>query len=438
MSLQSIFSKYLFQEPSLVTKWSVYVGGILVLILPIIPFNFISDVSLFGIQISNLRFIPFLIALILLMLWYASRQNGDTQEYYHTASNYIFFFGISSLIGALLSENSLSSVGKTLYYFLTGDFLLIVIVTSFKQREHTFFIILMLIIGALVVGFYGLLEVWGDVNWLRNIFFSRDNDLVVNFIGMVANQDTEITVSLDRAISTIGNPNPLGTYLAMVSPLFFAYFFSNNHLRKIIGLCGTIISLILIQQTYSRGALVSASCAFCWYFWSTKRTYLIIAVSVMGFLGLLSYQNDLMSKKTPLAEISSLGTQHRVKSWVYALEIWGNYPLFGVGTGNYKYYARPMGSQLDVPDNMYLTMLAENGIVGVATRLGLFVLIIQSFKLGRKELNEQDKIWANAAFAGVIAGVLNMLTWDVLNFPVTRTIFWVMVGLLIVLSCKKQ
>jgi O-antigen ligase len=121
-----------------------------------------------------------------------------------------------------------------------------------------------------------------------------------------------------------------------------------------------------------------------------------------------------------------------------ATQIWSDHPWWGVGPGGYRYFSKPLGSQTQTPDNMYALTLAENGTIGFAMRVGFllsFAILLahQAFdprtpqRQDRQDTEDRDLL--RAFFASSIGFSLNMLTFDALQFPSTRMIFWMVAGL---------
>ena len=133
-------------------------------------------------------------------------------------------------------------------------------------------------------------------------------------------------------------------------------------------------------------------------------------------------------------------------------------PLLGTGLGTYGYWAKPMGSFNDIPDNMYMLVLAETGFVGFIVWISLLLLVL--LVVWKQRLKDTDSLCILPAMkpdfkhdtgdmtepfcrkspriegdlkvaflACFTAFMVNMLTWDAMAFPVTRIVFWILCGL---------
>lgn len=115
------------------------------------------------------------------------------------------------------------------------------------------------------------------------------------------------------------------------------------------------------------------------------------------------------------------------------------HPFMGVGFGTftrefekYRYAENYMVREFPehTTENMYLMFLAETGVLGLSARLALmtaiFVAVFGAWR--RAEPGpRRDLLWAYlAGYAGLAA---NMLTWDVLNEPTLRMVYWLWTGL---------
>ena len=93
---------------------------------------------------------------------------------------------------------------------------------------------------------------------------------------------------------------------------------------------------------------------------------------------------------------------------------------------------------------MYLLLLAENGIMGLGMRLGFFVILASlymRFSTNFMSLREGSVVSGDGAthvldvyvlrscFASVIGFLVNIISFDGLQFPLNRIHFWIMIGL---------
>jgi O-antigen ligase len=79
--------------------------------------------------------------------------------------------------------------------------------------------------------------------------------------------------------------------------------------------------------------------------------------------------------------------------------------------------------------NMYLTLLVEQGLVGLLFMLLIFVTILQSLYRGSRAVTDppvQLLLWA--IFSGALGFLTNMLFFDSFYFVAVQISFWSLVG----------
>jgi len=191
-----------------------------------------------------------------------------------------------------------------------------------------------------------------------------------------------------------------------------------------------------------------------YFVWQRRRVISFVCIAILLLILTFGKEGRALGDLYHTA-ITAPESDHRLASYYYSTAIWMTAPLMGHGIGSYRHHSKPMGSDNDTPDNMYLLILAEQGVFGLAVRLYLIVLLIQNmYKIYPQNKIEKYKKdngytllnWAdllgyikydglvqgqlNRAFiAGLLGFCVNMLTWDALYFPLTRIQFWVIAGL---------
>ncbi len=101
----------------------------------------------------------------------------------------------------------------------------------------------------------------------------------------------------------------------------------------------------------------------------------------------LALQNDgLRSFAFGLYDYDTGG---RLYAWQAALELWKNHPVIGVGPGNLEFLSpviqERMGASFITPSthNIYLRVLAENGVLGLVSLIVLLVsVLVMAVKAG--------------------------------------------------------
>jgi hypothetical protein len=140
-----------------------------------------------------------------------------------------------------------------------------------------------------------------------------------------------------------------------------------------------------------------------------------------------------LESRGTIGQIQRFATDQRGIAYRQATAILVAQPLLGVGTGLYRFAGGRVGDWNDTPDNMYLRLLAEHGIAGLAAAIVLFAAIINVIHVARRSLYARGCVLEAdlclAVMAGMAGFLVDMITCDALYFPLTRVSFWIVSGL---------
>lgn len=175
-----------------------------------------------------------------------------------------------------------------------------------------------------------------------------------------------------RPYGTFPHPNVAGAFLVIFFILLIA--FTKKSSKKLSFTFQNppttlLISSFALLLTFSKSAILTLFVAFALLLKSTKYIALLIiaflGISVIFYNTLSDLQIDSISERLTLATA--------------AVDIFANHPIFGVGSGNFiSELAKQAGGQiteirlLQPVHNVFLLILAENGVIG----LGLFSLLV--------------------------------------------------------------
>ena len=232
-----------------------------------------------------------------------------------------------------------------------------------------------------------------------------------------------------RVFSTLGQPNWLAAYLAMLLPVSISFMlFMERHWQKLIFLIFSIASFLALTFTLSRGGtlgLIATATAYSILFLLYKQSLtnklrqffhlrpawpkllgrgwlwlgvFLVAVIVINAqfgnaFGLRAGLPKTSAETTQISGLSQLEiggsqtSQIRLIVWKGAIDIFKHYPLLGTGveTFGYSYYLyRPAEHNQTVEwdflynkaHNEYLNYLTNNGLVGFTTYLALISFFI--------------------------------------------------------------
>lgn len=249
-----------------------------------------------------------------------------------------------------------------------------------------------------------------------------------------------------RAAGFFGHPMTYAGYLCMYLPIFLIYFLKQQNINKCSLLTGSIFflgcSALIFNGT--RGAWIAVIpvllIIFAYYFRQHKRSilccFIVFFLIGMGF-GQQPYFSDRLKSITSTSYQSNT---ERLLIWQSAYNMFHDYPILGVGLGQYKdsYQQKYISPQAKEPylthaHNNFLQMLAENGLIGFLGFLGMYGSII-TFSL--KKFFQEHNPYSFMICTSVIALMLQGLTEYNFGNSAVMKVFWLVQGCLIVMENK--
>ncbi len=193
-----------------------------------------------------------------------------------------------------------------------------------------------------------------------------------------------------------------------------------NRTQRLLSLCGLLGGLLASMLPSSRsnstsvhGATVNGG---------ATNSGATIASQTGGEPLLVQYiisgVDQLSRASIPLFDLSNLGI--RLQQYLAGLRIFVSHPLLGIGGMNYVTVADRYGvvqpaqyATLQPIHNIYILLLAETGIIGLALFLGTFGYVcVYGMKLAWQF--DADRLYGMATLAGIL-GTLAFGFWDVLQ-----------------------
>jgi O-antigen ligase len=221
----------------------------------------------------------------------------------------------------------------------------------------------------------------------------------------------------------------------MIATLPFSFYLwklKQNYLR-LWGICLTVLSFGIILLTFSRGVFLGTIGLFVAYLLVTGRKHLILAFAGMVVLiSLLCSFSEFpnLRRYSPnellVGSYNSIISPYRFERVGMTWKILKTNPLFGIGFQHFrirfKEFCPPprvnTSYEFKIPDNMYLTFLAETGIAGTLVFLIFICAILRRtmFRLMKSE-SAEDKLLLvilTCALAGLLVnmGAYEMFYWQ--------------------------
>jgi len=225
-------------------------------------------------------------------------------------------------------------------------------------------------------------------------------------------------------------------------PFNFTLFKQNKPYLRLLGSFGIVLNIAVIILVFSRGVLLGLIAAITFYLFMQKkfRSIVIFFIIVVLFVLLCShlpYPFDKFGKDQMIMKNRGVFSDYRFTRGVMVWRIMKEHPLVGLGFQHFRirfYEYAPSHDEVlyefMIPDNMYLTFLAETGIMGT---LGFFILIFSLLKKALfhlKEIEDGDRrqrlLMPMVAWIGLL---VNMAAYELFYWPNTYILFCLLCAL---------
>ena len=211
-----------------------------------------------------------------------------------------------------------------------------------------------------------------------------------------------------------------------------------------------ILAFLLWPRTKARGV------AKKWKIWLQKVTQVGLILVVMGvIIFAVGSQNNYFARmwryffpeeETEGTYLYYIAFDQRFVYWETAYRIFEDFPVLGIGLGNYAFYydsylpdrqyrnpeiylplvPEDGRSQIVTVKNMPLRILTETGIIGAATFTAFVIAVIGCMLYSYPSMDDEQRFWGRAGLFGLIAFVPIVFSID--SFAVPN--LWVVFGLI--------
>ena len=274
---------------------------------------------------------------------------------------------------------------------------------------------------------------------LTHVGYERNNGVLPVFL-------IDDKPDLERVMSTLRDPNSLGSYIIIIFAIALAYLLKTNN-REVKNMAGGIfgLSLLCLYFTFSRsawiGALLAAGVALAFNYRSRvninkKIIAAFAAVAMVGVLSLVSLHNTYFVQNVIFhADESTVledPNQLRTRFWKESLEAAAEQPQ-GYGPGTAGLASIRNDEKVVLNENYYFQILHEVGVLGLVLFLAILVIVAQRLY----KLTSDNPIAAAllASFAGL--AVTNFLVHIWSNEAVAYT-WWGLAGLYVLAGDRRN
>lgn len=356
-----------------------------------------------------LRTVTFYIALALVFMKFAMLQEIQTYVM-HFNGRLMYILGVPALLGVLLSGGIRRALygAATRYWYLFSLWLLICVpFSSWKSdsfrlaRGFLLYQLIMLLVIA------GLVSSWKEFRKVANaIGIAAVLNLVTAriFGGTGAER-------LSLEFGTVGNSNDYAAHLLLTLPFLLLFVYNSRSYFKRIAVFALLgVGALLILKTGSRGALLALICDVLFVFFrgsSRQRIVLLClvpltAAAVVPFLSsevrtrILSFSSSEANVSTEAMESSEARGYLIRKAIEYSFE----YPLFGVGPGQFSNFEgghnKVIGRHglFHSAHNSFILAFAEDGMPGgilfLTAYISTFLLLNRTYRRAKARADSTD------------------------------------------------
>ncbi len=334
------------------------------------------------------------------------------------------------------------------------------------------------ILACLVMGFWAYRQSTHPEFALAIIYLLAATVIAIALYGFLQYNGIDfVLLELQKSpVSTMGNLNFTAQYLIGTIPLFASAFVITRRLRaRLFFLLALISAVVHLFLTQSRGGLVGLgvsalvfSILYTRYAISSpaqhfrdllrRKAKKLLIVCVGSLIVVTSY--CILDGGRTIERVVSIFTTrketniYRLLTWRDTMRMVAHRPILGVGVGNYRfvfplYKSEQLWHQQDIfgrtrqvrTHNDYLNLLAETGVLGLATFLTIVGLVVVH---SLRQLNSKRGSPAQRTVlqVGLISGLSATLTQSLFDFnlynPASALLFWVSLGLLAGLARTAQ
>lgn len=225
-------------------------------------------------------------------------------------------------------------------------------------------------------------------------------------------------------------PNQLGAYLGVLLPVVLAFALWRG--PRALDIAALVVGVATLVLTFSRGGVLA--CVFAlgivaalrkpaldkFTLWGALTVIAVMAGAVALLLaGVIQFHSALSA-----AEAYNGGLGTRSGLWHAALRLWAISPVIGIGPGNFELVVSSIIPGVRThPNNYFLQVLAEQGVVG----LGAFVFL--NVVLVKECLRAVRTPAGAAALAVILAMAAHQLFDGLLVYPKVGIVFFVVAAI---------
>jgi len=177
--------------------------------------------------------------------------------------------------------------------------------------------------------------------------------------------------------------------------------------------------------------------------WSRKRRFfaafmiLVVAMILVSSRQQNTDQHRFAFRRIFYGSFDSVFSPYRAKRISMTMKILRDHPFCGIGFCHFRlrfdeYYGKKgVPLEFKIPDNMYLSLLAETGIIGLSGFLFFILFIVKKASTFLRRNDGIDKGIIFFPFLALIACLVNMASYDMFYWDNQFILFALLCGFII-------
>lgn len=352
-------------------------------------------------------------------------------------------FVLMSLVSVLFSADPRSSLSAVVTTMSEGLVLVLLMVNAIRTRESLYFALAALVAAAALVGAVSVFQELTETYYTRYLGLGQLSDDAFE----TGEETLEGSVLQLRLGGPIGEKNYYAQFMLMVVPIGAAMAaIERSRLRQVALVGATLLVGAGVVLTFSRGAAVAAAAMVGIAIVLRMVPMRVILATALGSVLLLAAFPQYLTRIATVTSVVGLAGETtgelpdtalrgRAGENAAAITAFWDHPILGLGPGefpsHYERYARRAGvedvhGQERVAHSLFLGLLAEVGIVGVAAFLGvLAATALPLVRVRRRARAPADRALATGLLLGLLGYLLAGLFLDLAY----ARYFWLLVAL---------
>ena len=181
----------------------------------------------------------------------------------------------------------------------------------------------------------------------------------------------------------LGDPNDLAFFLNCTLPVLL-FFYTKSVKRWVIIAC-TVIVLVAIVRTHSRGGFIGMCCigaGYAFFFTKVNKRFvlLIIALAIVLWLSVPETYKKRMGTIFEFHETQYGKTGTRADTWIPNLKAGLKHPITGLGMGMTVYVNGMLFSDWHATHNSFVQVFTETGLIGFFFYILLFIIPFKQYR----------------------------------------------------------